>query len=135
MSAIPLCFHKMLCSWWTTPRNQTVIHRRNYPEYIFQCPTICLRLLLVYFTIFHAWNECKHCCFHQSTYPYTEGGGYANRSAISYPTNNTLVVPPNYMKLFMSIPIINRVWNDLYALYVYLRIFVLCDSSFDHFTA
>lgn len=59
---------------------------------------------------------------------------YANRSAISYPRNNTLVVPPNYMELFMSIRVINRVSNDLYALCVYVCTFVICDSSFDHFT-
>lgn len=35
--------------------------------------------------------------------------GHANRLTISYPTNNTLVVPPNYTELFMSIRAINRV--------------------------
>jgi hypothetical protein len=52
----------------------------------------------------------------------------------AYPRNNTVVVRPNYTELFMSIRVINRVSNDLYALCAYVCTSVICDSNFDHFT-
>jgi hypothetical protein len=110
---------------------------------MFQWSCVQVMLACVYFWFtsqFHIWIECNYSCFNQST---RRVYSYANRSAIPYPRNNILVVPPNYIELFMSTGVINRVSNNLNALCVCVcvcacvcvRTFVLCDSSFDHFTA
>jgi hypothetical protein len=102
-----------------------------------QWSDMCVRVMFacVYFWFtsqFHVWIDCNYSCFNQST---LRVHSYADRSAIPYPRNNTLVVPPNYIELFMSIGVINRVSNNPNAACAYVCIFVLCDSSFDHFTA
>jgi len=103
----------------------------QWPDLCVCACNVCLHLL--WFTSqFHVWIDCNYSCFNQ---PTLRAYSYANRSAIPFPRNNTLVVQPNYIELFMSIGVINRVSNNLNALWVYVCTFVLCDSSFDHFTA
>jgi len=101
------------------------------------CVCVYMRVMFacIYFWFtsqFHVWINCNYSCFNQST---LRAYCYANWSAIPFPRNNTLVVQPNYIELFMSIGVINRVSNNLNALWVYVCTLVLCDSSFDHFTA
>jgi hypothetical protein len=136
MSPIPLWHVYIECFVVDEALNEIKLYyTRNYTECFtawVRCSCTCMSTVCVYFWFnspFHVWNDCNCSCFNQST------SLYANRWTIPYPINNTLVVPPNYMELFMSIRVINRVWNDLYTLHVYICTFVLYESSTDHFTA